>query len=191
MARRYPNGKEDVIRVRWMEGEALRQLTLGLTYRQIAQVIVDIARGVTTPASVGIEMPAHVTFPPDYTLTHKRVHDLVQRALDRVPMLEAPAVRKLEMARLEEMWARLQPGMRKGDVRSIEAGIRVMERKARLLGLDMPTKMAMTDPEGQGIPLETIRRVMERVDRHRQMVNVTPEPAPLLPAIRDNEKLPS
>jgi hypothetical protein len=85
------------------------------------------------------------------------------------------------------MWARLQPGMRKGDVRSIEAGIRVMERKARLLGLDMPTKVAMTDPDGQGIPLETVRRVMERVDR--QMVDVTPEPAPLLPAVRDNKRL--
>jgi hypothetical protein len=67
------------------------------------------------------------------------------------------------MARLEEMWARLQPGMRKGDVRSIEAGIRVMERKARLLGLDMPAKVAVTDPNGR-IPLETILRVMERVD---------------------------
>jgi hypothetical protein len=44
---------------------------------------------VKEPASVGIELPPHVTFPPDYTLTHKRVHDLVQRALDRVPMLEA------------------------------------------------------------------------------------------------------
>ena len=40
----------------------------------------------------------------------------------------------------------------------------------------MPTKVAVTDPDG-GIPLETIRRVMERVDR--QMVDVTPEPAPL------------
>ena len=187
MARRYPNGKEDVIRTRWLGGEALRQLTLGLTYRQIAQVIVDIARGVKDAASVGIELPAHVSFPPGYTLTPKRVHDLVQRALDRVPVLEAPAVRKLEMARLEEMWARLQPGMRKGDVRSIEAGITVMERKARLLGLDMPQKVAITDPDG-GIPLETIRRVMERVDR--QMVDVTPVPAPLLPAIKDNEKLP-
>jgi hypothetical protein len=37
-------------------------------------------------------------------------------------------------------------------------------------------KVALTDPGG-GIPLETIRRVMERVDR--QMVDVTPEPAPL------------
>jgi hypothetical protein len=50
----------------------------------------------------------------------------------------------------------------------------------------MPMKVAMTDPDG-GIPLETIRRVMERVDR--QKVDVTPVPAPLLPAIKDNEKL--
>ena len=41
----------------------------------------------------------------------------------------------------------------------------------------MPTKVAVTDPDG-GVPLETIRRVMERVDR--QMVDVTPEPAPLV-----------
>jgi len=40
----------------------------------------------------------------------------------------------------------------------------------------MPTKVAVTDPD-RGIPLETIRRVMERVDR--QMVDVTPEPASL------------
>ena len=40
----------------------------------------------------------------------------------------------------------------------------------------MPTKVAISDPDGR-IPLETIRRVMDRVDR--QMVDVTPEPAPL------------
>jgi hypothetical protein len=50
----------------------------------------------------------------------------------------------------------------------------------------MPTKVAVTDPD-RGIPLETIRRVMERVDR--RMVDVTPEPASLLPAIKDAEKL--
>jgi len=42
----------------------------------------------------------------------------------------------------------------------------------------MPTKVAVTDPD-RGIPLETIRRVMERVDRQMKMVDVTPEPAPL------------
>ena len=61
-------------------------------------------------------------------------------------------------------------------IRAAEALIKLEAREARLLGLDMPTKVAVTDPDG-GIPLETIRRVMERVDR--QMVDVTPEPAPL------------
>jgi hypothetical protein len=60
--------------------------------------------------------------------------------------------------------------------RAIGSLIKIEAREARLLGLDMPTKVAVTDPGG-GIPLETIRRVMERVDR--QMVDVTPQPAPL------------
>jgi hypothetical protein len=50
--------------------------------------------------------------------------------------------------------------------------MKVAERAAKLVGLDMPMKIEQTDEEGNGIPLETIRRVMERVDR--QMVDVTP-----------------
>ena len=87
-------------------------------------------------------------------------------------MLEAQALRVLWMSRYEEAWAHLQPSMRKGNARSIEVGMRVAERAAKLAGLDMPTKIAQTDPEGNGISLETIRRVMERVDR--QTVDVTP-----------------
>jgi hypothetical protein len=64
--------------------------------------------------------------------------------------------------------------------KAAEALIKIEEREARLLGLDMPAKVAVTDPDG-GIPLETIRRVMERVDRQMAEVDVThtPEPAPL------------
>jgi class 3 adenylate cyclase len=69
--------------------------------------------------------------------------------------------------------ARMQTAAPAGSIAASEATQRLC---ARLLGLDMPTKVAVTDPDG-GIPLETIRRVMERVDR--QMVDVTPVPAPL------------
>jgi hypothetical protein len=171
--RRCTNGKPAHIRARWIEGEALRQLRFGLTYRQIARLITDIAQGVTLPAAAGIEIPPDVTFPAGYTITHKRVFVLVQEALDRFPMLEAGALRKLWMSRYEEAWAHLQPGMRKGNPRAIEVGMRVAERAAKLAGLDMPTKVAVTDAEG-GIPLETIRRVMERVDRQMAEVDVTP-----------------
>ena len=56
-----------------------------------------------------------------------------------------------------------------------EALIKLEAREARLLGLDMPTKLAVTEPEGDGIPLEAIRRVMDRFDRaNAEAVDVTP-----------------
>jgi hypothetical protein len=63
-------------------------------------------------------------------------------------------------------------------IRAAEALIKLEARAARVRGLDIPTKVALTDPDG-GIPLETIRRVMERVDRQMMDVTHTPEPAPL------------
>ena len=168
----YTNGKAAHIRARWIEGEALRQLRFGLTYRQIAAVLTSLARGEMTPATAGIDLPPDVTFPPGYSINHQRVFELVKHALDRFPMLEAQALRTLWMTRYEEAWAHLQPGMRKGNPRAIEVGMKVAERAAKLAGLDMPTKVALTDPDG-GIPLETIRRVMDRIDA--ATVDVTPE----------------
>ena len=48
----------------------------------------------------------------------------------------------------------------------------------------MPQKLPITDPDG-GIPLESVRRILERLDA--QTVDVTPEPASPLPAITDDE----
>jgi hypothetical protein len=95
---------------------------------------------------------------------------LARQALDRYPMLEAQALRVLWMTRYEEAWAHLQPGMRKGNPRAIEVGMKVAERAAKLCGLDMPNKVAITDPDGR-IPLESVRRVLDRLDA----VDVTPE----------------
>jgi hypothetical protein len=46
-------------------------------------------------------------------------------------------------------------------IRAAEPLIKLEAREARLRGLDMPTKVAVTGPDG-GIPLERMRRVMER-----------------------------
>jgi hypothetical protein len=44
----------------------------------------------------------------------------------------------------------------------------------------MPTKLAVTEPERNGIPLEAIRLVMDRYDRaNAEAVDVMPGPAPL------------
>jgi hypothetical protein len=171
------NGKAAHIRARWIEGEALRQLRFGLTYRQIASVLTALARGEMTPATAGIDLPPDVTFPPGYSINHQRVFELVKHALDRFPMLEAQALRTLWMTRYEEAWAHLQPGMRKGNPRAIEVGMRVAERAAKLAGLDMPTKVAVRDPDGKGIPLEAIRMVLQRWDEQAQTVESTALPA--------------
>jgi hypothetical protein len=89
--------------------------------------------------------------------------------LARIPKQEADQAREAQLVRLQAVRMLLW-NQASADPIKLEA------REARLLGLDMPTKVAVTDPDG-GIPLETIRRVMERVDR--QMVDVTPEPASL------------
>jgi hypothetical protein len=72
------------------------------------------------------------------------------------------------MSRYEEALAHLQPGIRKGNARSIEVGMRVAERAAKLAGLDMPTKVAMTDEESNGIPLEALRELMNRADEEEE-----------------------
>src|SRR5713226_388717 len=99
----------------------------------------------------------------------------VGRALARIPKQEADQAREAQRARLQAVRMLLWNQASADPIRAAEA------REARLLGLDMPTKVAVPDPDG-GIPLETIRRVMERVDR--QMVDVTP--GKLRSTIRDN-----
>jgi hypothetical protein len=102
----------------------------------------------------------------------------VGRALAQIPKQEADQAREAQLARLQALRMLLWNHAGTDPFKAAEAliKIKIEAREARLLGLDMPTKVALTDRDG-GIPLETIRRVMERVDR--QMVDVTPEPAPL------------
>jgi hypothetical protein len=161
---KFDKKKDAIIRTRWIEGETLRQLRLGLSYRQIAALITALARGDVLPATAGVELPPNVIFPVGYTISMKRVFELARQALDRHPMLEAQALRVLWMSRYEEAWAHLQPQMRKGNPRSIEVGMRVAARAAKLAGLDMPVKVAMTHEEGNGIPLEALRALMNRAD---------------------------
>ena len=97
----------------------------------------------------------------------------VHRALAQIPKQEADEAREAQRARLQAVRMLLWNHAGTDPIKAAEALIKLEAREARLLGLDMPTKVAVTDPDG-GIPLETIRRVMERVDRQMAEVDVTP-----------------
>ena len=100
----------------------------------------------------------------------------MHRALAQIPKQEADQAREAQVVRLQAVRMLLWNQASADPIRAAEALIKLEAREARLLGLDMPTRVAVTDPD-RGIPLETIRRVMERVDR--QMLDVTPQPARL------------
>ena len=139
------------LQARENEQKALSLWIKGATFQQIAAAGFGIASASGAWRSVG-------------------------RALARIPKQEADQAREAQRARLQAVRMLLWNQASADPIRAAEALIKLEAREARLLGLDMPTKVAVIDPDG-GIPLETIRRVMERVDR--QMVDVTPVPAPL------------
>jgi hypothetical protein len=94
--------------------------------------------------------------------------------LARIPKQEADQARETQLARLQEVRMLVWNHAVADPIRAAEALIKLEAREARLLGLDMPTKVAVTDPDGGGIPLEAEQRVLERVDA--ETADVTPEP---------------
>lgn len=122
-------------------GEAVRWRESGLKYRQIAEKMNCSPSTAYDLVVKGLEL----------------LHDQVTET--------AANIRTLELNRLDDMWMELE---RKKDQspKVIETKIKVMERRARLLGLDAPVQIG--GPDGGPIPIsitdarETLRaRVMQ------------------------------
>ncbi len=73
----------------------------------------------------------------------------VQTALRKTLQAPADEVRNLELERLDTLLLALWPQARQGNQGAIDRVLRIMERRAKLLGLDAPTKVAPTDPAGE------------------------------------------
>ncbi|MFW6344772.1 MAG: hypothetical protein ACOC0M_00350, partial [Halomonas sp.] len=54
-----------------------------------------------------------------------------------------------ELDRLDRLLLGLWPKATAGSVAHVDRAIKVMERRAKLTGLDAPTKIAPTDPDGE------------------------------------------
>lgn len=65
--------------------------------------------------------------------------------LQRMPPREdAEQQRELEMQRLDRLAVALEPKIQSHDVRAIEVAIKLLERRARLTGADMPVRQQVT-----------------------------------------------
>jgi len=68
----------------------------------------------------------------------------VMRALQSIIGEPAQELRQLELERLDAMMLGLWPRARKGDEAAVDRVLKIMERRAKLLGLDTPARTDVT-----------------------------------------------
>jgi len=118
-----PNSKKLKERSEAVQERAIKALELriaGATYRQIGQ---------------------------ELGVSHVVVFENVEWALaERAEQRRAAAdsLVQLELERLEKMTLALWPAVKRGDEKAINTMVRVMDRRARLLGMDAPAKTDIT-----------------------------------------------
>jgi hypothetical protein len=144
---------ERTILARWVEGETLRLKQLGMSYEAIADHIVGVAHG---RQKAMVELPEALEFPAGYRISLQAVHRAFARAITRLPNAEATAHRKLDTARCEDMYFSLQAGIRRGDPKSIDVGVRVLEHKARINDYLVAAKLEIKG-DGSAIPIRVIQ----------------------------------
>lgn len=76
------------------------------------------------------------------------IYDWVIVGMEQIIKEPAEAVLLMELARLDEMQAAIYADAAAGDRPTIDTVTKLMERRARYMGLDKPQKTASTDPEG-------------------------------------------
>lgn len=120
----------------------------------------------------------------------------VSKEVDRITAEPAEAVRKLELARLDEMLMRLLPTVLKPPdelsmaerLPIVDRVLKIMDRRARLLGLDAPSKTEVTGPHGGAIEIaparERLAALLELQYKNLQAENVLP--AQLIPGSGDD-----
>jgi hypothetical protein len=95
-------------------------------------------------------------------ISHQSVHELIQRAMSVKIDQPAAELRRLEVERLDAIFDALFE--QRGHPETARTLVKVMERRAKLLGLDAPTKTEITGIlENPILDRESVRRMAEEV----------------------------
>jgi len=159
--KRHPDGRwrntreavavsEAVLRARWIEATTIHLKKMGLSFDAISEQITLVGRGQALPI---VTVPKGLEFPPDYTISRQACHKAFKKAIAREPSLAVAELRKLDTSRSEEMFMSLQPGIRKGNVRAVEVGIKVLDHTARINGYNAPQKHELTGKDGSPLTI--------------------------------------
>ena len=94
----------------------------------------------------------------------------IRACLKAIVQEPAREVRDMEVARLDDMLLSIWGEVRKGHLGAHDRALKIMERRAKLLGLDAPTKIDFDDAP---MPVQINVNV---VDASRKVVDVTDQP---------------
>lgn len=151
--------QEDQARIALRRQKALDLAASGASYRQIA-------------AATSVSLA--------------QAYDDVQAELESLAALrrkKAERVVDMQLRKLDKWTLALTPAAQKGDPVAIARLLQIEERRAKLLGLDKPTKVAPTTPDGntsyQGIDLDKLStETLERIFKETEGQEFLPEPGP-------------
>lgn len=79
---------------------------------------------------------------------HSTVAEAIAAELDALTREPAEQLRTVELERMDAMLVALWPKVAGGDANTIDTALRVMQRRAKLLGLDAPSKQEHTGKDG-------------------------------------------
>lgn len=91
-------------------------------------------------------------------------HRAVKAALRKTLQEPADELRALELERLDALQMALWPRAQKGDKVAIDQVLKIMERRAKLLGLDAPAKHELGGAGGQPLTVQLNWGERERDD---------------------------
>lgn len=85
----------------------------------------------------------------------------VQRLLDRTEFESVQEYRVLEGDRLDALHAAYWPAAMHGDVKAAEFVLKVSDRRSKLLGLDAPTRLAVTPVQDEDFAATAVQLMSE------------------------------
>lgn len=85
-------------------------------------------------------------------------YDAVKRAMQDLTREPASELLELELARLDSMWGIHYLNAMAGDVQALDACMKIMQRRAKMLGIDAPaeSRTELTGPGGEAIQFPTV-----------------------------------
>ena len=92
-------------------------------------------------------------------ISKTRAHELVQEGLEEAKaqiVAHADDLRSEELSRLDGMLAKVYDAAEKGDLQAVDRVLKIGERRAKLLGLDAPTRTALQGGGDDAPPIHTV-----------------------------------